>query len=129
MKAHKLNLNKEVEIVCKKHGSFSQKPCDHLNGFGCPICDGEKDKEIKGRMINKVSSECKNETIKMLTSRFREKEAEFEKEFESSLLIMALENSGFLPKSKSHVSSRSLLIGVEMKVISAQLKELGINVS
>lgn len=28
----------EVEIICKKHGSFWQRPNDHLNGCGCPKC-------------------------------------------------------------------------------------------
>lgn len=28
----------KVEIVCPKHGSFFQRPYDHLNGHGCPTC-------------------------------------------------------------------------------------------
>jgi len=28
----------KVEIICSKHGSFYQKPNDHLHGTGCPIC-------------------------------------------------------------------------------------------
>lgn len=28
----------EVNIICKKHGRFYQKPHSHLNGRGCPIC-------------------------------------------------------------------------------------------
>ena len=28
----------KVEIVCKRHGSFFQRPYDHLNGHGCPKC-------------------------------------------------------------------------------------------
>jgi hypothetical protein len=31
---------KKVEIVCKLHGSFLQKPNNHLNGQGCLICYG-----------------------------------------------------------------------------------------
>jgi Zn finger protein HypA/HybF involved in hydrogenase expression len=30
--------NKKIEIICKKHGMFSQRPNDHLNGSGCPKC-------------------------------------------------------------------------------------------
>lgn len=30
-----------VEIKCKKHGSFFQKPIKHLIGHGCPICGKE----------------------------------------------------------------------------------------
>ena len=32
--------NIPVEIVCKEHGSFYQKPADHFNGFNCPRCYG-----------------------------------------------------------------------------------------
>lgn len=27
-----------VEIICKKHGSFTQLPYNHLKGHGCPVC-------------------------------------------------------------------------------------------
>lgn len=30
--------HEKVEIVCRKHGSFFQRPYDHLNGHGCPKC-------------------------------------------------------------------------------------------
>jgi len=29
---------KEVTIVCRKHGAFSQKPNAHIQGHGCPKC-------------------------------------------------------------------------------------------
>ena len=29
-----------VEIICPEHGSFWQKPSNHLNGKGCPFCVG-----------------------------------------------------------------------------------------
>lgn len=35
----------KVEIICKKHGSFFQKPCNHLGGRGCPVCNGDYEKE------------------------------------------------------------------------------------
>lgn len=27
-----------IDIKCKKHGMFAQKPNDHLSGSGCPMC-------------------------------------------------------------------------------------------
>lgn len=36
----------KVEIICKDHGSFYQRPNDHLNGHGCPKC-GNEQKRIK----------------------------------------------------------------------------------
>lgn len=31
-----------VDIICPKHGLFSQTPSNHLSGNGCPKCGGEK---------------------------------------------------------------------------------------
>ena len=33
-----INAKTDVEIVCKKHGLFSQSPTKHLMSQGCPIC-------------------------------------------------------------------------------------------
>lgn len=42
-----INSRTKVEIICTKHGSFLQKPCDHLNlKQGCPVC-----KESKGESL------------------------------------------------------------------------------
>lgn len=35
-------LKKEVEIICRLHGSFKQKPFAHLHGYGCPSCSGRE---------------------------------------------------------------------------------------
>lgn len=32
------SMNKKVEIVCPDHGNFFQRPADHVNGSGCPVC-------------------------------------------------------------------------------------------
>jgi hypothetical protein len=35
--------NRQVSIICPKHGMFQQKPYDHYNGnVGCPICGKKK---------------------------------------------------------------------------------------
>lgn len=37
------NSNKQkICIICPEHGEFWQRPNDHLNGNGCPICSGRK---------------------------------------------------------------------------------------
>jgi len=33
-----IKSNQKVEIVCKKHGSFWQRPTSHMEGTGCPKC-------------------------------------------------------------------------------------------
>jgi very-short-patch-repair endonuclease len=32
----------KVEVVCRVHGSFWQRPSDHRRGFGCPSCSNKK---------------------------------------------------------------------------------------
>lgn len=36
------NGNTSIEILCKKHGKFLQRPYDHLSGKGCYKCGREK---------------------------------------------------------------------------------------
>ncbi len=33
---------RKVIITCLKHGDFSQRPADHLSGYGCPTCGLER---------------------------------------------------------------------------------------
>ena len=33
-----INNKTNIEIICKKHGSFWQRPSHHLNGIGCYKC-------------------------------------------------------------------------------------------
>jgi very-short-patch-repair endonuclease len=37
-----VNNRTKVEIICTKHGSFLQRPHDHLSGNGCPKCNSSK---------------------------------------------------------------------------------------
>lgn len=38
--------NKIVTITCDKHGNFSQRAGDHLNGAGCPTCNSSKGESV-----------------------------------------------------------------------------------
>ncbi len=39
-KAEYLGTEKDICIICPKHGEFWQRPHNHLHGFGCPKCSG-----------------------------------------------------------------------------------------
>lgn len=45
-KVNYINSATEVEIICLKHGSFFQKPVNHLVGHGCLICGGSLKKSL-----------------------------------------------------------------------------------
>lgn len=36
------NVHTPVEIICKQHGAFFQRPNNHLHGMGCPQCKKDK---------------------------------------------------------------------------------------
>lgn len=42
-----INSTTPVEIMCNKHGSFWQKPVNHLKGCKCPKCSLENRKKIR----------------------------------------------------------------------------------
>lgn len=42
-----INSKTKIEIICNKHGVFSQKPSDHLSGRGCYKCGLESKKRRK----------------------------------------------------------------------------------
>lgn len=37
-----INNSTDVDIICRIHGVFKQRPQNHLNGAGCPYCFGNK---------------------------------------------------------------------------------------
>ena len=37
-----VNVKTNVSIICKVHGVFSQRPCHHIDGSGCPKCANER---------------------------------------------------------------------------------------
>lgn len=53
-KVNYINSKTLVEIICSKHGSFQQRPNDHLNGCGCPKCGYESYSNSERDWISKV---------------------------------------------------------------------------
>lgn len=45
-----------VDIICKEHGVFRQKPNNHLNGYGCPKCGKIK---FSNKIFNKFIEKAK----------------------------------------------------------------------
>ena len=52
-----INNSKEVEIICSKHGSFSQQPQYHMNGSGCPKCSIIEQHEKQKKSIDDFISD------------------------------------------------------------------------
>lgn len=70
-----LGSDKKIEIICKLHGSFFQRPADHLKGHGCNKCNGgtkfsqkeciEKIKQVFGDLLIYNQFEYKNSSSKI----------------------------------------------------------------
>jgi len=51
------NSISKVDIVCKEHGVFTQRSCNHLEGVGCPKCNSSHgEQEIRSLLLNKGES-------------------------------------------------------------------------
>lgn len=50
-------MDEKVEIICPKHGSFYQRPYDHLQGHGCPKC---------GMLVSKAEDDIYNFLVNLI---------------------------------------------------------------
>jgi hypothetical protein len=66
------NARTDVEIICGEHGSFWQKPNNHLSGQGCPVCKSSRGEEVIRLILEKHSIEFEREyMIPGATPRYR----------------------------------------------------------
>jgi len=47
-----INNYTKIKIICSIHGIFEQTPCHHLEGNGCPNCNGTKKKSTEEFIID-----------------------------------------------------------------------------
>ena len=115
----------KVEIICKKHGSFLQKPNNHLNGYGCGKCCSSKGElSIREYLINK---DLKFYEQKSFEGCFNKKLLKFDFVVDYNNSLFAIEFQGeqhYKPISFSATSAEnankafeSLLLRDEMKKI------------
>lgn len=50
-KVNYVNSRSNVEIICKKHGPFLQRPDNHLSGQGCPTCLESKGEKLVDEIL------------------------------------------------------------------------------
>jgi G:T-mismatch repair DNA endonuclease (very short patch repair protein) len=58
------NSKTHIPIICKKHGIFSQKPNNHLNGYGCPTC-GNLTSKMQKQLYQFLKENFKNKKISL----------------------------------------------------------------
>jgi Zn finger protein HypA/HybF involved in hydrogenase expression len=63
-----INISKKIQIICKKHGVFSQISKNHKDGQGCPRCSGRNIK--KEEFISECKKKHKNKFVYFIDSDF-----------------------------------------------------------
>lgn len=58
-----VNGNVNVDIICPKHGKFSQRPADHLRGTNCPICACGNTSQSEKDIVDYIKTLLKKEEI------------------------------------------------------------------
>ena len=50
-KVRYVNAHTDIVVTCPKHGDFTVKPSNHLNGSGCPGCKKERIGDLKRKVV------------------------------------------------------------------------------
>ena len=85
-----------VEIICKEHGSFFQRPNSHLKGMGCPKCYGNKKKNTE---------ECIQDFIQVHGSTYEYSNVQYINAF-SKVEIICNEHGSFLQRPNDHLNGQ-----------------------
>lgn len=90
-----------IQIVCKTHGSFWQKPHHHMNGHGCATCASV----AAGEMYRKTNDEYIEDAIAEHGYKYDYSLVEY-KGASCSVKILCKEHGVFEQNSQSHLSGR-----------------------
>lgn len=63
---HYTHSHKKVNIICKTHGSFSQRPSLHIQGNGCPECAKQQREQHIKLLQTQNSIKRKKSTVKFI---------------------------------------------------------------
>lgn len=51
------NSRTDIEIVCRKHGSFLQRPKNHYLGYHCPLCGNESKRLSQSEFVSRCQAQ------------------------------------------------------------------------
>jgi len=94
------NAYTKVDIICEKHGIFSVRPSDHLNGVSCSLCS------LGFIKNNKISTEEFIIKANKVHNNMYNYSKTIYKNSRSKLIITCKEHGDFLQKAESHLRGR-----------------------
>jgi len=139
-----INNHTKGIIICPKHGEFLQRPKDHLNGNGCPICKPHTSKEetlfvdfLKKYNMSRYSLITKgdngyNKALKNICVKYKYKPDLFLKRGEKLIVVEYDGNfwHGFTKKYKVHPITKKSIIAMRKYTLKRKkdLESLNIEV-
>lgn len=87
------NMKSKIDIICSKHGIFSQKSSAHLDGNGCPKCSGK----------NKTSKEFIEECLNIHKGIYSYQNTEYVKSSDKIIVTCSM-HGDFKQKASTHLS-------------------------
>lgn len=92
----------KVDILCKKHGLFSQKPNSHLSGSGCPSCALEN----SGNGLKLSYKDFIDRAITVHGNKYDYSRSEY-KGSHTKLIVTCPEHGDFSVKPNNHIRNKS----------------------
>lgn len=105
-KVNYVNSITKVEIICKIHGSFFQRPDSHLCGKGCKHCNN---KTIETKRVNS-SKMSKEDFLKKCTDKFNNKysyDLTLYKNLSSKIIVNCPKHGKFEQVASCHLNSKT----------------------
>ncbi len=93
------NVGVKVSIVCPKHGTFSQKPNDHLFGYGCSKCGTEK----VAKSLRITKEEFIDRAMKLHQNKYDYSQVLLGEKNTCQVKIVCLEHGEFRQSPKNHL--------------------------
>lgn len=92
-----INFTTKVEIICKEHGSFFQRPLDHLKKMNCKKCS------VKSSNRKRTSKNWKSDFIKIHGDKYDYDKVDY-KNSSTKIEIICKEHGSFFQLPHSHKS-------------------------
>lgn len=93
-----VNCNTKVEIVCKEHGKFFQRPDTHIIGRGCPKCAYSSKRKLRSNTQGFI-----NKANKIHNNKYKYDKVDYIKS-NLKVIITCLEHGDFLQAPNSHLN-------------------------
>lgn len=106
-------VSNKVVIICPKHGTFSQKPCKHLNGQGCNKCGIERTANGQRKLLDLFVKQSKE---KHGNDHYNYDDVEYINDNTNVTIFCTIHKKSFIQTPSSHLSGSGCIdCGIEKR--------------